>query len=231
MWGLVPRDISHIVCGMPVPQPSAPPNRTLLREHAFHALRAAIVDGTLTPGEKLVDTELCAWLGVSRTPVREALAHLEKTGLVQIKPGRRTVVAPLDARAAVEAQAVAASMHELAARAAVPLLGEEHAAAMDRANASFQDALGTGDVDAAIAADDAFHRVFVELAGNHMVAAIIEDVTPLLRRMERVRFGALAGRSSVAQHRSIVQLARAGDAEGAATVVRANWLTLRPVLE
>ncbi|HEY0530447.1 MAG TPA: GntR family transcriptional regulator [Actinoplanes sp.] len=216
---------------MPVPPPSAPPNRTLLREHAFRALRAAIVDGTLTPGEKLVDTELCAWLGVSRTPVREALTHLEKTGLVQIKPGRRTVVAPLDARAAAEAQAVAASMHELAAREAVPLLTEAHAAAMSTANESFRTALTARDIDAAIAADDAFHRVFVDLAGNRMVAAILDDVTPLLRRMERVRFAALAGRSSVAQHRSIVELARAGDAEGAATVVRANWLTLRPVLE
>jgi len=216
---------------MPVPPPSAPPNRTLLREHAFHALRAAIVDGTLTPGEKLVDTELCAWLGVSRTPVREALAHLEKTGLVRITPGSRTVVAPLDPRAAVEAQAVAASMHELAARAAVPLLAGEHAAAMEAANTRFRQALTDGDVDAAIAADDAFHRVFVDLAGNRMAAAILDDVTPLLRRMERVRFAALAGRSSVAQHRSIVALARAGDAEGAAGVVRANWLTLRPVLE
>jgi DNA-binding GntR family transcriptional regulator len=216
---------------MPVPSPSAPPNRTLLREHAFHALRAAIVDGTLTPGEKLVDTELCAWLGVSRTPVREALAHLEKTGLVQIKPGSRTVVAPLDARAAVEAQAVAASMHELAARSAVPLLAEEHAVAMDEANAAFEAALNGQDVDAAIAADDAFHRVFVDLAGNRLQAAILDDVTPLLRRMERVRFAALAGRTSVAQHRSIVELARAGDAEGAAAVARANWLTLRPVLD
>jgi DNA-binding GntR family transcriptional regulator len=216
---------------MPVPHPSAPPNRTLLREHAFHALRAAIVDGTLTPGEKLVDTELCAWLGVSRTPVREALAHLEKTGLVRITPGSRTVVAPLDRRAAVEAQAVAASMHELAARAAVPLLAGEHVAAMEAANTRFGQALTEGDVDAAIAADDAFHRVFVDLAGNRMAAAILDDVTPLLRRMERVRFAALAGRLSVAQHRSIVALARAGDAEGAAGVVRANWLTLRPVLE
>jgi DNA-binding GntR family transcriptional regulator len=213
---------------MPVPRPSAPPDRTLLREHAFHALRTAIVDGTLAPGEKLVDTELCAWLGVSRTPVREALAHLEKTGLVRIKPGSRTVVAPLDARAAVEAQAVAASMHELAARSAVPLLTAEHAAAMDSANAAFEVALSAPDVDAAIAADDAFHRVFVDLAGNRMAAAILDDVTPLLRRMERVRFGALAGRSSVAQHRSIVRLARAGDAEGAAAATRANWLTLRP---
>jgi DNA-binding GntR family transcriptional regulator len=216
---------------MPVPVRSVPPNRTLLREHAFRALRAAIVDGTLTPGEKLVDTELCAWLGVSRTPVREALAHLEKTGLVQIEPGHRTVVAPLDARTAVEAQAVAAGMHELAARDAVPLLTEAHAAAMDEANADFAAALGRGDVDAAITADDAFHRVFVELAGNRMAAAILDDVTPLLRRMERARFAALAGRSSVAQHRSIVELARSGDAAGAAAVTRANWLTLRPVLD
>lgn len=216
---------------MPVPSPSASPNRTLLREHAFHALRAAIVDGTLTPGEKLVDTELCAWLGVSRTPVREALAHLEQTGLVQIKPGSRTIVAPLDVRAAVEAQAVAASMHELSAREAVPRLTEAHAAAMTSANTAFHRALEKQDIDAAIEADDAFHQVFVELAGNRMVAAILDDVTPLLRRMERVRFGALAGRSSVAQHRSIVELARAGDTEGAAAVVRANWLTLRPVLE
>ena len=216
---------------MPVPHSAAPPERTLLREHAFHALRAAIVDGTLTPGEKLVDTELCAWLGVSRTPVREALAHLEKTGLVQIKPGRRTVVAPLDARAAREAQAVAASMHELAARAAVPLFTAAHATAMEEANADFERALTRGDVEAAIRADDAFHRVFVDLAANRMVAAILDDVTPLLRRMERVRFGALAGRASVEQHRSIVALARAGDAEGAAAAARANWLTLRPVLD
>ena len=213
---------------MPVPHPSSPSPRTLLREHAFHALRAAIVDGTLAPGERLVDAELCAWLGVSRTPVREALAHLEKTGLVQIKPGSRTVVSPLDSRAAAEAQAVAASMHELAARPAVPLLTEAPLTAMEKANADFAAALAAGAVDAAIDADDAFHHVFVDLAGNRMLAAILDDVTPLLRRMERVRFGALAGRSSVAQHRSIVRLARSRDAEGAATATRANWLTLRP---
>jgi DNA-binding GntR family transcriptional regulator len=212
---------------MPVPRTAAPP-RTLLRDRALDALRAAIVDGTLEPGERLVDAELCAWLGVSRTPVREALAQLEKTGLVQIRPGSRTVVSPLDVRAAVEAQAVAASMHELAARAAVPLLTEAHLAAMESANADFKAALAGGEVDAAIAADDAFHRVFVELAANRRLASILDDVTPLLRRMERARFAALAGRTSVAQHHSIVEQGRAGDAEGAAATTRANWLTLRP---
>jgi DNA-binding GntR family transcriptional regulator len=213
---------------MPVPRSSIPPSRTLLRQRAFDMLRAAIVDGTLEPGERLVDADLCAWLGVSRTPVREALAHLEKTGLVQIRPGSRTVVSPLDVRAAAEAQAVAASMHELAARGAVPAVTGSHLAAMDAANSDFAAALAHGDIDAAIAGDDAFHRVFVDLAANRMLAAILDDVTPLLRRMERVRFASLVGRESVAQHRRIVDLARAGDVDGAAAEVRANWLTLTP---
>jgi DNA-binding GntR family transcriptional regulator len=213
---------------MPVPAAIATSPRTLLRDHAFEALRAAIVDGTLEPGERLVDAELCAWLGVSRTPVREALTHLEKTGLVQIKPGSRTLVAPLDVRAAVEAQAVAASMHELAAREAVPMVNETHLATMETANTEFAAALARADVDVAIAADDAFHRVFVDLAANRLLAGILEDVTPLLRRMERVRFAGLSGRSSVAQHRSIIEKARMGDADSAALVARANWMTLQP---
>lgn len=211
---------------MPVPRTAAP-QRTLLRERVFDTLRAAIVDGTLEPGERLVDADLCAWLGVSRTPVREALTHLEKTGLVRIRPGSSTVVAPLDTRAAAEAQAVAASMHELAARVAVPLLSGSHLEAMETANSAFAAALASADVDAAIAADDAFHGVFVDLAANRLVAAILGDVTPLLRRMERVRFASLVGRESVGQHRRIVELARHADAEGAAAAVRANWLTLK----
>lgn len=213
---------------MPVPSASGAPQRRSLRDHAFERLRAAIVDGTFEPGERLVDAELCAWLGVSRTPVREALNHLEKTGLVQIQPGSRTLVAPLDVRAAVEAQAVAASMHELAAREAVPLVDEQHLATMEAANTEFAAALAAADVDAAIAADDAFHRVFVDVAANRMLATILEDVTPLLRRMERVRFASLSGRASVTQHRTIIKHARNADADAAAALTRLNWLTLQP---
>ncbi len=215
---------------MPVPLVSPLP-RTLLRERAFESLRAAIIDGTLEPGERLVDAELCAWLGVSRTPVREALARLDQIGLVQIRPGSSTIVSPLDARAAVEAQAVAASMHELAAREAIPLLKEEDLAAMTTANQDFERALSRGDGEEAIAADDAFHRVFVDVYANRRVAAVLDDVTPLLRRMERVRFSSLSGRSSVAQHRSIIDLAREGEVEAAAHQTRLNWLTLTPPVD
>ena len=212
---------------MPIPA-DAEPRTPLLRERVFQTLRAAIVDGTLEPEERLVETELCAWLNVSRTPVREALTRLEQIGLVQVRPGASTAVSPLSTRAAAEAQSVAASLHELAAREAVPLVGPDHLAAMRTANDAFADALARGDVDEAIRADDAFHAVLVTLAANRTLAAVLEDVTPLLRRMERARFATLVGRGSVGQHRQIIEHAARGDAEAAAQAARANWLTLDP---
>ena len=72
-----------------------PLERDLLRDRAYAAIRDAIVDGTLAPGERLRDAELCKWLGLSRTPVREALGRLEQDGLVESAPQRYTQVAPL----------------------------------------------------------------------------------------------------------------------------------------
>lgn len=213
---------------MPVPDQTAVAARSLLREDALRAIRAAIVDGTFAPGERLVDAELCRWLGVSRTPVREALARLESAGLVVTRPGRWTIVSPLDVRRTRDAQRVVAGMHELAVREAVPQLTAEHLDAMRAANADFLDALERHDVDAALAADDAFHAVAVDVAGNEALAGVLEQYTPLLRRVERVRFGSRDGRDSHAQHEHIVELAAAGDAEAAGREARLNWLTLHP---
>jgi DNA-binding GntR family transcriptional regulator len=199
----------------------------LLRDDAFTAIRAAIVDGTLEPEERLVDAELSAWLGVSRTPIREALARLDAAGLVQTRPGRYTIVSPLDARSMKDAQAVAAAMHELAVREAVPVMTERHLSAMRIANERFALALRTADVDAAIASDDEFHGVAVDVCANGAVRSVLDQYTPLLRRMERIRFSSLTGRSSVSQHAKIVDLAERGDAEGAAREARLNWLTLQ----
>src|ERR1051325_6597963 len=141
---------------MPVPSPIGVVPRSLLRENAYRSIRDAIVDGTLAPGERLNDAELAQWLGVSRTPVREAVTRLEEAGLVQTKPGRYTMVSPLDVRVARAAQSVTAAMHELAVREAVPHLSPDDIEAMRTANARFAAALQSNDVDAAISSDDEF---------------------------------------------------------------------------
>src|SRR4051812_22360818 len=90
--------------GMPFPAQLPPIDRDLLRVGVHRRIRDAIVDGTLAPGEQLRDQELAAWLGVSRTPVREALLRLAEGGLVETRPGRSTMVTPLDPRATREAR-------------------------------------------------------------------------------------------------------------------------------
>ncbi|MEU1972764.1 GntR family transcriptional regulator [Microbacterium sp. NPDC019599] len=212
---------------MPLPRVERPSS---LRDYAYAQLRDAIVSGQLAPGERLRDTELEAWLGVSRTPIREAIARLEAAGLVHTRRAKETIVAPLDARDAFAAQRIAAGLHELAVRDAVQLLTDADLDDMRAANARFAAALRSGDVDAAIAADDDFHAVAVRACANPLLPGLLEQVSPLLRRLERARFAGLAGRGSVADHDRIVALCAAGEVDGAARATRDNWLTLERLL-
>lgn len=216
---------------MPVPGAQGLLDTSLLRDAAYQAIRDAIVAGILAPGERLNDADLMGWLGVSRTPIREALARLEQSGLVHTKPGRFTMVSPLDLRQIRGAQSVAAAMHELAVREAVPLLSQDELATMRQANKRFAAALRRSDVDAALAADDEFHEVAVTACANGMIRSVLETVTPLLRRLERLQFASLAGRASVTVHNQIIDRCAAGDAEAAALAARANWQTLQPLLD
>lgn len=212
---------------MPLPQTERPRS---LRDYAYQQLRDAIVSGDLAPGERLRDPDLEQWLGVSRTPIREALTRLEAAGLVHTRRAKLTEVAPLDARAAVAAERIAAALHELAVRDAVPQLTGDDLAAMREANHRFAAALSSQDVDAALTADDDFHAVAVAASANPLLPAMLEQVTPLLRRLERARFTSLAGRDSVAAHAQIIAHCAAGDADAAARAARENWLTLEKML-
>lgn len=214
---------------MPVPVEPVPP-RELLRDDVYRRLRDAIVDGTFAPGEQLRDVELAGWLGVSRTPIREALQRLAQAGLVVTEPGRSTSVTSLDLRATRDAQAVVAAMHQLAVREAVGQLTRADFARMRAANKRFAAALRANDVDAALAADDELHAIPVTAAGNQAVQAVLDQFTPLLRRVERRRFSSLTGRGSVALHDNLIRLCEAGQAEQAAAVSWETWQTLEPLL-
>ena len=212
---------------MPVPANDAPLERDLLRDQAYVAIRDAIVDGTLAPEERLRDQELCAWLGLSRTPVREALSRLEQDGLVETEPQRYTRVTPLDRRAARDAFPVVAALHQLAAELAAPRLTDSDRDAMRAANNRFSLALRDGDVDAALQADDDFHGVFVTAAANAEIQRALERLMPRIRRLERLRFGSLSGRASVKQHAEILLAAP----EDAAVLVKQNWLSLGALID
>ena len=203
---------------MPIPENMPAIDRALLRDDVYRRLRDAIVDGTFAPEEQLRDGELATWLGVSRTPVREALLRLAEAGLVVARPGRSTTVSSLDARAVRDARDVVAAMHEMAVREAVGILTEIDLDAMREANRRFGTALDRGDLDAALRADDELHGVPVAVAGNRALTAVLDQFTPVVRRAERLRFSSMDGRASLARHDELIRLCAAGDAEGAAAV-------------
>jgi DNA-binding GntR family transcriptional regulator len=214
---------------MPIPQNTPLIDRRLLRDDVYHRLRDAIVDGTLAPGEQLRDVDLAAWLGVSRTPVREALLRLAEAGLVAAQPGRSTVVSSLSERAVREARDVVAAMHQLAVREAVPHLTTEHLDAMRAANVRFRAALESGDIEAALVADDELHDIPVAVASNRALSTVLDQFTPVLRRAERLRFSSVAGTASADRHDELIEACAAGDADRAAAVAAGVWSALPPV--
>jgi DNA-binding GntR family transcriptional regulator len=216
---------------MPVPAERAETTRTLLRDQAYRRLRDAILDGTLVPGEQLKDAELAEWLGLSRTPIREAVARLEEYGLVETAPNRYTRVTSLSARDARDAFPVVAALQSLATSLGVPRLTAADLETMRTANADLAAALKADDVHAAVGSDDRFHNVVVHASANREIVRSLERLMPKIRRLERARFGSLAGRRSVEQHERILALCAAGEAEEAADAVRENWLSLGALID
>jgi DNA-binding GntR family transcriptional regulator len=200
--------------------------RTLWRDRAYLTLRDAIVNGELAPGASIRDGDLAERLGLSRTPVREALARLADEGLIESKPHAWTRVAPLSLRDARDAVVVVRAMHELAVRLAVPLMTEKHHAQMRAANQRFAAAVESGDVEAAVDADDALHDVPVAVLGNRALSATIERQLPVIRRLERLRFGSLLGRSSIGRHDQLINACEEGDVEMAVAITNRIWTNL-----
>jgi DNA-binding GntR family transcriptional regulator len=191
----------------------------------------AIVDGTLAPGEPLHDDQLCSWLGLSRTPLREALGRLREERLVEMEPQRFTRVSPVSLRDVRDLVPLLATIHGLATELAVPRLQPSHLRDLRARNDEFIAALRAQSPAAAYEADDAFHAVIVDAAGNAEIPAVLTRLMPRLHRLECLGGANLPGRRSVAQHEALITRAQIGDAAGAAAAARANWITLGSVLE
>ncbi|MGO1053109.1 GntR family transcriptional regulator [Crossiella sp. CA198] len=201
-------------------------DRSLLRDRALTAIRRAIVVGDLPPGSPVRDVDLAERLGLSRTPVREALARLTDEGLIESKPHSYTRVTAVDPVVVRDAQVVVQAMQAVATRLAVPRFGPAELSAMRAANERFTAALAAGDPLGALTADEEFHAVAVSTCGNVAVAATIERYLPVLQRVVLLRFDSLAGRDSVRMHEQIIRACAAAEAGRAAELVEANWAAL-----
>jgi DNA-binding GntR family transcriptional regulator len=205
--------------------------RTLLRDTAYEAIRDAIVRGDFPPGAVMSNAALAGQLGLSRAPVRDAMARLADEGLVETKPQSYTRVTQLALKEVQDAAAVVRAMHELATRTAVGLLTAGHVEAMREANGRFEAATRAGDADAAMDSDDELHGVLVVVCGNRAVAATIERYTPLIRRLERRQFSSARARRSVQRHDELIAACAAGDIDQAIEVTARIWRSLEDLAD
>lgn len=198
--------------------------RTFVREEAYIIIRDWIVQGKLEPGQQVRDKELAEQLGVSRTPIREALLRLEDEGFVRTKPNRSTVVSPIDFHDAFQLYSIVWSLERLAMEQAFEQINHQHLQMMVETNQKLRNAMEEGDQLKALEVDNEFHSVYIELSGNQELARILSGVKQKLKRLELYYFDKAADvQLSCDDHNRMIEALEQKNLPLALNVVEANW--------
>ena len=209
---------------MPIPLKTKPFNRSFMREEVYNTLLGWIMEGELRPGEKLLDKELAEHLGISRTPVREALRRLEDKGLVESAANRWTRVSEVSIDEPVKIYPIIWTLEELAVSQAISLMTSDDFAAMEQANSRLREALAEENPVEASKADIQFHEVFIKRSENSHLASILHDLKISYRRIEVTYFEKdTSGKDSLDEHNKIIEAMQMGDLQQTQTMIRLNW--------
>ncbi|CAG7617297.1 HTH-type transcriptional repressor RspR [Paenibacillus solanacearum] len=216
---------------MPIPSNFATPARMSAKERALSQIQRWIIDGTLQPGEKLIDADLAEALGVSRTPIREALQLLEMQNLIEMHPGKDTRVKTIEKDDVLKMYPTLAALHSLAAELAAPVIIPEQIEQLKELNAQFSQAIEHGQPFQAMELDEQFHNLIIEIADNPYVTSFSGSLQIHIRRFKYVflKQPVAATYASVQEHADIIRALEQGDAAGAAAVMKQNLL--RPMNE
>ncbi|MCG9968211.1 GntR family transcriptional regulator [Pelotomaculum terephthalicicum JT] len=216
---------------MPVPPDFSAPIRISAKERALSQIQRWIIEGTLQPGEKLIDAELADSLAVSRTPIREALQLLEVQGLVSMHPGRETRVTGIEKEDILKMYPVLASLHALAAEYTAQLILPEQIEMLKELNTQFGKAIEIGQPFQAMEIDEQFHNLIVELSDNPYIASFSASLQIHIRRFKYIFLNQplTATQTSVAEHASIILAFEKRDKETASAMMKQNLL--RPMRE
>lgn len=194
-----------------------------LTEVAFGELRRMIVRGHLAPGERLIEPELCETLGISRTPLREALKLLASEGLVALRRNRNAVVTRIDAQELEHLFEVEAGIESFAISLAAQRMTPTEIKRIEAIQERMEKLHGSGDLDAYFELNQRVHAMLVAGARNPVLE---ETHGRLLGRLERARYAALGKsgrwRQSAHEHREILDALKARDAERAQQLILAH---------
>jgi DNA-binding GntR family transcriptional regulator len=208
----------------PLPVSSVDAMSVSLVDHAYQVIKAQILDNNWPPGHQALEQEIALTLGMSRTPVREALIRLQQEGFVEVIPRRGVRVLPVSPTDMKEIYQVLTALEcmacELAAKRAP---SAQELAPLVTATEAMEAALQRDDLDAWAAADETFHQALIRMAGNRL---LLDTVMGYWDRAHRARMFTLRLRpkpvNSTREHMALVAHLAAGDAVAASAANRAH---------
>lgn len=177
-----------------------------LRDVVFHTLREAILKGEIKPGERLMELQLASKLGVSRTPIREAIRMLELEGLAVTTPRKGAEVAKMTEKDMEDVLQIRKALDELAVGLACDNIGEEELEKLYEALRNFEESTRSGDVKEIAQADVEFHDVIYQAADNPKLMNMLNN---LREQMYRYRVEYLKNKTSyprlIEEHKEIYE--------------------------
>ena len=191
-----------------------------LRDVVFYTLRQAILKGELEPGERLMEMQLAEQLGVSRTPIREAIRKLELEGLVLMIPRRGAIVAKITEKDLRDVLEVRSSLERLSTELACERMHDDTIAELRQAQEAFKEALAQNDITLQAQRDVEFHDVIYKATGN---IRLIQMLNNLREQMYRYRLEYLkhdlAHQTLIEEHEAIIEALSKRDRETATKII------------
>ncbi|MFA5523487.1 MAG: GntR family transcriptional regulator [Tissierellales bacterium] len=185
-----------------------------LREIVFESIREAILYGRLKPGERVMEIQLAEKLGVSRTPVREAIRKLELEGLLIMEPRKGAYVADVSLKDVVDVLEVRSSLEGLAASLAATRASEEEIELLKEKSMEFKECIEINDVQGMIAKDTEFHETIFKAAKNKKLTSIIESLREQVQRFRVTYFTEYNMTTYLAQeHHNVLEAIASRDPE------------------
>lgn len=208
---------------MPIPSDYKAPLKMSAKDKAYSQIQEWIIDGTLLPGEKILDTELSRALEISRTPIREALQLLSSQGFVQMKPGKETTVTDINVSELMDILPPLAALQSLSAELAVNQTDEKLINELRIINHDFAAHVYSEDFFGALKLDEMFHMRIAQAAKNKYIWDMITMLQAHIRRYFFQKSLPIS-KQSVKEHENIISALENRDKIKVKEYMKQNWL-------
>ena len=188
----------------------------LLNQKVYRILKAEIIEGSLKPGTKLLENNIAKQLGISRTPIREALRELAAEGFVKMNPNQGVVVSNASVEDVQEVLQIRGVLEGLAARLATKMINEEEIKELEKYQKRMEYYTNKDDVLAFSEMDTEFHELILNICGSNRLIQIRKNLSDQAHRYQ-IRSLSVPGRLkySLKEHQGVVEALKRKDAEQA----------------